>query len=74
MKRKRKKLELFREQQRAQSSVVGKATENIQKVRKAIGFKANGKRRESLFNYRFTCLLDLTTEGVLLTLSWSLRT
>lgn len=58
MKRKRKKnFEVFREQQRAQRvCVVGKPTENIQKVRQAIGFKANVNLRESLCNYRFTCL------------------
>lgn len=69
-KRKKKKLELFREQQRAQREcVVGKATENIQKFSQAIGFKANVNLRESLCKYRFTLSqLDLTAGGVLLTL------
>ena len=48
--------------------VVGKATENIQKGSRAAGFKANVNLRESLCNYRLASPLDLTAEGVLLTL------
>lgn len=56
VKGKRKKLELFREQQRAQiECVVGKATENTENSQ-AIGFKAIVNLRESLSNYRFTRL------------------
>lgn len=48
---------MFREQQRAQAECeVGKATENIQQIRQAIGFKANVNLRESLSVYRFTRL------------------